>query len=210
MSSTAQELKVKARDLLPPEIARSVEAAIDTEVAERRRALGAGPTGQTSSIRTAYLGDALYARLGTGVFTGRPTVQWNGMDTFVFLEDRTAPFKYKTASGRIIQPKSIPTDGGSTPRLLHGLKNFSPWGYGPAYIIHDWLFAAHRKNLSPDNDWQFEDTATSLAECIRTLMESGYDAADGTRRKLGKAEDTLYLIYQAVRSSFALDIWNTP
>lgn len=212
MSATASELKGRARELLPPENARSVEVAIDADVAARARTrdLSGSPTANPSSILTAFLGDALYERLGTGSFVGRPTVQWNGMDSFLFLEDPATPFAFRTASGRIIRPRGIPTDGGSTPRLLHGLKNFSPWGYGPAYIIHDWLFAAHRKSLAPDNDWSFEETATALAECIKTLMAVGFQAANSTTQKLEKAEDTLYLIYQAVRSSFALDIWNSP
>jgi uncharacterized protein DUF1353 len=208
MSATVSELKYRAQALFPPEIARSVEAAIDAEVTERARESAAVPGPEASSILTAYLGDALYERLGVGVFTGRPTVQWNGMNSFVFLAS-TPLFTYRTASGRLIEPRKIQTDGGSVPRLLHVFQNFSPWGYGPAYIIHDWLFAAHHQNLPPDNDWNFEDTATALAEAIKTLMAVGFTADDGRVQKLDKAEDTLYLIYQAVRSPIALDMWSS-
>jgi hypothetical protein len=210
MSSSAAELKAKARELLPPPIAQSVEASIDAELAERARNQHSGPSARPSSIWTAYLGDEFYGTLPTGRFTGRPTVQWNGMDSFIFLEDTATPFTYQTASARLIRPRTIITDGGSTPRFLHALKNFSPRGYGPAYVIHDWLFVAHRKSLKPDHDWRFEDTATALAESIKTLMEIGFVAADGNTVKLDKAEDTLYLIYKAVLTPIAHDFWNAP
>jgi hypothetical protein len=208
MSASASELKTKARQLLPAPIAESVEASIDAEVAARARDEPDGPSARPSSIWTGYLGDELYRSLPTGRFTGRPTVQWNGMDSFVFIEDQANPFTYRTASGKVIRPQTGSTDGGSVPRLLHVFKALSPWGYGPGYIIHDWLFIAHRKSIEPDHNWRFEDTATVLAECIKTLMDAGFVAADGRTVKLDKDEDSLYLIYQAVLTPIARGYWN--
>jgi hypothetical protein len=33
------------------------------------------------------------------------------------------------------------TDGGSIPQPLRAIKVYSPWGYAPAFLVHDWLFA---------------------------------------------------------------------
>lgn len=210
MLTSPDELKAKARDLLPPEVAGEVQSAIDAEVAERsdREIMAQPGAARTYSAATFYLADRLYAELGSGQFSGRPTVQWNGMDSFIFLEDAAHPFSYRSASGRVITPKRMTTDGGSIPRLLHALRKFSPWGYGPAFVIHDWLFCAHHKNQPPDNNWTFEGTATALAECMKSLMENGFTDADGAVQKLDKEEDTLYLIYQAVASGFAKSIWD--
>jgi hypothetical protein len=216
MAATPDVLKSKARALLDPEIAATVEVAIEADAQKQEAAArtqimqdGAGPTAEAESIATVFLGDAFYDKLGTGRYTSRPIVQWNGMDSFILLEDKANSFSYTTAAGRLIKPRSIPTDGGSTPRILHGLRKFSPWGYGPAFIIHDWLFYAHRNKVKPDDDWQFEDTAKALGECIKCLMAVGYVDAAGKTVKLDKDEDTVYLIYQAVRSQIAKGIWDS-
>jgi hypothetical protein len=74
------------------------------------------------------------------------------------------------------------TDGGSIPRPLRAFDGFSPWGYGPAYIMHDWIFAAHHclvQGLPDPQDpveyakvakFGFEDSAELLAEVMKTLM----------------------------------------
>jgi hypothetical protein len=33
------------------------------------------------------------------------------------------------------------TDGGSIPQPLRAIKVYSPWGYAPAFLVHNWLFA---------------------------------------------------------------------
>jgi hypothetical protein len=194
MPAPQPELKAKARELLPPAIAEFVEVAIDADVSAPPRPPGSRPLPQArpEGIGTLYLGDAFYAGLGLGRFQGRPTVQWNGMDSFVFLQDTAAPFSYTTARGRIIAPNSMSTDGGTIPRIFQVLRKFSPWGYGPSFVIHDWLFAAHRGALAPDADWAFEDTAMVLAESMKSLMETGFVNADRQSVRLEKAEDTLY------------------
>jgi hypothetical protein len=141
-------------------------------------------------------------------------VTWNGLlpdnktPRFVYQPDNQTPFTFTTSSGRKITPGLMDTDGGSIPRVLHGIAKFSPWGYAPGYIIHDWIFTAHKCRHEPDDDITFEDSATILAECIKTMMEVGFEDFDGQTVKFKKAEDTMYLIYKAVASSIALRLWN--
>ncbi|MHA3115269.1 DUF1353 domain-containing protein [Acinetobacter sp. ANC 4635] len=160
------------------------------------------------SLFTVFLSDNFYADLGVGRFTGRLMVCWNGMDEFVFIPDNSHPFSYTSSDGRTITPKLMYTDGGSIPRVLRGLSKFSSWGYAPAFIIHDWLFAAHKCKYAPDTDWDLQSSALILAEAIKTLMEVGYENYEGHQVKLEKGEDTLYLIYLAVKSFIAQDIWD--
>jgi len=49
-----------------------------------------------------------------------------------------------------------------------------------------------------------------LAEAVKTMMEEGYTTFDGAAQKMPKAEDTLYLIYFAVKSNTAKSIWDLP
>jgi len=63
------------------------------------------------------------------------------------------------------------TDAGTIPQILWTLPGFSPWEFGPAYIIHDWEFrsrACHKLKKS------FFDVNQTLMEGIKTLMESGH------------------------------------
>ncbi len=159
------------------------------------------------SVATAFLADAFYERLKPGKFTGRLHLIWDGMDDFVFSPSEHHAFAFTTHSGRVIRPGLMYTDGGSIPQALRGFKKFSSWGYAPAYIIHDWLFTAKKCKQSPDDNWAFPATAWVMAEAIKTLMEVGYVDYQGQKVKLPKAEDTLYLMYLAVRSSIAKNCW---
>lgn len=129
------------------------------------------------------------------------------MDDFVFIPDREQPFSYLTSDGLIIAPQIMQTDGGSIPRILRGLKKFSSWGYAPAFMVHDWLFTAKKCKHAPDTEWTFPQSAQVMAEAMKTLMEVGFKNHDGQIVKLPKAEDTLYLMFQAVSSFIAEDLW---
>lgn len=160
------------------------------------------------SATTLFLADDFYNNLGFGEFSGRLILSWNGMDRFIFVPDQENPLVYRTSNGRLIEPKFMETDGGSIPRVLRGLKKFSSWGYAPAFIVHDWLFTAKKCNYRPDNDWTFAQTAAIMAEAMKTLMERGYPDFHGEIIRLDKAEDTLYLMYQAVSSFLAEELWD--
>jgi hypothetical protein len=213
MAATASRVKAQARKLFKPAVARAVAREIDRakampEVTTRRPA-GASVISSRSSL-TGWRGDRLYRDLGTGTFEGRISLIWNGPDLFVYNVDPNHPFQYTTAAGRVIRPQLMDTDGGSIPKLLRGVGNFSSWNYAPAFIIHDWLFVAHKCNSAPDNNWEFEETATVMAECIKTLMVRGFTDYDGANVKLPKDEDTLYAMYLAVGSRIARNAWNDP
>ena len=155
--------------------------------------------------------ERFYRKIDAGEFNGAPSVTWNGYDrehdrpTFIYRE---SSFAYITASRRRIKPQTMDTDGGSIPKALHSVGNFTPWTYAPAYIIHDWLFVAHRCGSAPDNDIDFETSALLLAESIKTLMEVGFVTTDGKRATLPKDQDTLYLVYLAVKSPVARKLWD--
>ena len=214
MTRTADELALLADEMFSDDLARELKLRI----AEARRA---GTPSEPDpgdihpkGIATGYLGDELYERLGVGSFSGRLVVEWNGFDfendrpTFIFRPDPAAPFRYTTSSGRVFEPRLMDTDGGTIPLILHGIKKFSPWGYAPAYVIHDWLFVAHKCGVTPDNDVSFAQSADILGEAIKTLMVVGHADYDGTTKVFPKAEDTLYLIHLAVGSSIAKRMWD--
>ena len=83
-----------------------------------------------------------YLAVRPGQFSGKLDVRWIENDRFLFLSRTEEPFVFKRPDGQIIRPGPMYTDGGSIPRLLWGIKGYSPWGYAPAYIVHDWLFEA--------------------------------------------------------------------
>lgn len=216
MLKEPNELRQTASSVFSPELAEDVISKInkDEETAKNEYYLNSGeggfsPLGPT----TFYLGDRFYNQLETGEFTGYWKIQWNGTDKsglpkFKYLPDANEPFAYRTSLQRIITPQIMDTDGGSIPRIFHIFKNLSPWKYAPAYIIHDWIFLAHQKNISPDNDINFEDSALILAESIKTMMTSGFRDYEENIQVFEKSEDTLYLIYLAVSSFIAKKLWN--
>lgn len=53
-----------------------------------------------------------------------------------------------------ITPLEMDTDGGSLPKLAQFMLNTSSWAYGPAYMIHDWEFAAHYMAQKDTSDVQ--------------------------------------------------------
>jgi len=117
-----------------------------------------------------WVGPNANSQLGDGKFLYVP----RDGDELVFRRDPSANPSQGNAE---IRPAAFYTDGGSIPRAAQSLRGFNAWGYGPAYVIHDWLFAA-RKCLN-DNDatdamkpianMDFQESADVLAEAIKTL-----------------------------------------
>jgi hypothetical protein len=92
------------------------------------------------------------------------------------------------------------TDGGSIPRPFWVLRNYSPWGYGPAFIVHDWLFRMQNCKVPGYEKYSIEDAATIMSEVMKTMMESpGFDYGSKT---------TVYLMYEAVQTAPAREAWN--
>ena len=75
-------------------------------------------------------------------------------------------------NGQSIRPGPMYTDGGSIPRFLWGIEGYSPWGYAPAYIVHDWLFVAQHCGYEPDNQHTFGDSVAVIAEGLKAVMET--------------------------------------
>jgi hypothetical protein len=210
MFSSSEALKELAFEQYIDGLAQAIGEQIDTELqtmAERLPSAKKRGSVATYSLTTLFLADSFYRKTGVGKFSGRLVVIWNGMDSFVFSPDPSQPFNYTTSEGRIIEPKLMHTDGGSVPRILRGLKKFSSWGYAPAFIVHDWLFTAKKCQYGPDRDFTFLESAQIMAEAIKTLMEVGFTDFNGNNIKLEKAEDTMYLMYLAISSFIAEDVW---
>ena len=100
-------------------------------------------------------------------------------------------------------------------------KGFSPWGFGPAYIVHDWIFYAQHCYVDRDQadkplyedgkrfadvyksaDYQmidFNESAEVLAEVIKTIVDNGEVKPENVPATL---------ISAAVDSMFAQALWN--
>lgn len=89
---------------------------------------------------------------GQGVIVGRPSIDWIKPDKFVYVRSKNPAFSFKRPNGETIKPGSIETDGGSIPRILWAQKGFSPWTYAPGYLIHDWMYEAHRRGVPAGTD----------------------------------------------------------
>lgn len=159
-----------------------------------------------------------------GEISGRLVVLWDGEDNFIYYPAPGNPLTYKLppvlaaklgADKIVMTPGAIFTDGGSIPRPVRGVVGFSPWGYGPAYIIHDWLFVVHHcivhegtgnlRRTTPDQielaeQVDFPTSADILAGVIRALAKQEWVP----QRAL--APDA---IYTAVDSVIAKRLWDS-
>lgn len=128
-----------------------------------------------------------YETTKPGTFRGEVAVVWlkgtgpSGDGTFVYVPTPLKPLTFmrpegKTA-GKSITPPMMYTDGGSVPGLARAFRGLTPWNYGPAYIVHDWVFMARQcLNLGKtDAEYtvleklSFQDSAEIIAESIKAL-----------------------------------------
>ena len=141
-----------------------------------------------------------YDSFQTGKLEGKLIVQWIEPDLFIFLPDEAKPLSFTRSNGEKIVPGRMLTDGGSIPRPLWILRSYSPWGYAPAFIVHDWLFNIKHCRSPGYEQYTYEDAASILAEVMKTMMETKRVEVD----KL-----TLVSMHAAVSSSIAKDLWDT-
>jgi hypothetical protein len=142
-----------------------------------------------STICVAACASFTYESTSAGKLRGQLLVVWVGEDRFVYWPYTNDPLTFTLAPDlqqklgiQTIRPGLMYTDGGSIPRPLRAFDGFSPWGYAPAYILHDWVFAAHYCIVQGKPDpsdiveyekikrFAFEDSAALLAEVMKTLM----------------------------------------
>lgn len=144
-----------------------------------------------------------YNNVPVGELHGKLTLEWVGPDQFIYRPDAQHPFYFKRANGEVIKPGSVFTDGGTIPRPLWAFRGYSPWGFGSAYVAHDWLFSAHHCGYPDAKNHTVFTTADVLSECIKTLMERDKNKPESLRNP-----SLLLTIDKAVRSKIAQDLWN--
>ncbi len=147
---------------------------------------------------TGGCASVMYKRTATGKFSGKLYVEWVSPNLFVYRPDPAEPLVFVTSDGRRIQPQKMYTDGGSIPRLFWSVPDFGPWDFGPAYIVHDWLFAQHHCKVDDWASYDFASSARILAEAMKTQMEKG-----------GQPEPfVVYAVHEAVLTPIASRLWN--
>lgn len=128
-----------------------------------------------------------------GRLQGTLLLQWDSEDGFIYVPDPSDPLIYASAGKSNIRPGRMYTDGGSIPRVFWSAKGFSPWAYGPAYILHDWLFNEHRCKRLPDGTagYTLAEANVVLYDAIGILVAQGKADSNGEARRLIKwAVDT--------------------
>ncbi|MBC2736535.1 MAG: DUF1353 domain-containing protein [Desulfobacteraceae bacterium] len=140
-----------------------------------------------------------YSKTNVGTLTGNVRVQWLEPDKFLFIPDSNKPLSFKRHNGDVITPGIMYTDGGSIPRPLWGVRNYSPWGYAPAFIVHDWLFVMKHCNNEALGDYDVDDAGMVMSEIIKTLMEK--------EENIEINKFVLYSMHKAVTSEIAEELW---
>jgi hypothetical protein len=153
-------------------------------------------------LATTVAGCASLITYGDGVLKGRVVIQWSRQDQFIYLKGST-PLSFKPSfMNTAIVPETMYTDGGSIPQIFWSIPGLSPWGLGPAYIIHDWLFLVHRCQRPAPPEVAaitFEQSAQVLAEVGKALVAAGLID-----------DNKLEEIVWAIRTKYARNIWDRP
>jgi len=143
-----------------------------------------------------------YKKVETGKLKGTITLKWAKPDLFLFEPDEDDPLTYlRNGESKPIVPGVMFTDGGSIPRPMRAFKNYSPWGYAPAFIVHDWLFVMQHCKVEGYEKFTLDSSALIMSEVMKTMMES-------PEFKFGDKQ-TLYLMYLAVKTPLAKKWWES-
>jgi hypothetical protein len=164
-----------------------------------RKWLGLGIVASLSAASLGIAWAASYDDFPVGTLKGKLIVQWWEPDKFIFLPDKDNPLTFVRSNGTAISPGRMFTDGGSIPRMLWVFRNYSPWGYAPAFIVHDWLFEMKHCGMPGNENYDHHIAATVMAEVVRTMMET---------KKVDVAKLTLLSMYEAVDSRIAQGYWD--
>jgi hypothetical protein len=142
-----------------------------------------------------------YDRTEVGTLKGRLVIEWIDQDRFIFLPDAQDPLTFTRKNNEVIRPERMYTDGGTIPTALRAIKSYSPWGYAPAFIVHDWLFVTKHCKVAGYESYDLDKAATVMAEVMKTVMEN---PKYGGPNKL-----VHYSMYEAVRSPKAKEYWDS-
>jgi hypothetical protein len=157
----------------------------------------AGPMAATAGgpKAAALLGNWGNYQPGQFESLNRVRLRWSEPDLFELVPRATQPFAFIRPNGQRIEPTNFFTDGGSIPRIVSALNGrLTPWGYGPAYLIHDWEFDRHHCGATKS----FNAVRDTLMEALKTLMTT----------VVPKNLVAFDLIYAGVSSSVAKALWN--
>ncbi|MEJ2124824.1 MAG: hypothetical protein P8Y47_08440 [Alphaproteobacteria bacterium] len=168
----------------------------------RRERLEASQEKADTFVRKSIIGDyfsADYNATPAGTFQNldKINLRWLRPDWFEYIPDPERPFSFTRASGEVITPNQMLTDGGTIPRALWVKPEFSPWCYTPCFLVHDWEFDQHHAEASAKT---FEDVRDTLAEGLKTLMESN---------EFPKGERIFSAIYAGVSTDIAREYWDS-
>jgi hypothetical protein len=141
-----------------------------------------------------------YDTVSVGTLKGKLTVQWIEPDIFLFVPDTDSPLTFTRSNGEKIVPGRMLTDGGSVPRPLWILRNYSPWGYAPAFVVHDWLFEVHHCQYDGFKKYSYKDAASIMSEIMKTMM---------VLKKVEVDRLTLWSMHAAVASPIAEKQWDS-
>ena len=171
----------------------------DAKVARRERVNESITRGAELRTRDWIIDDLIAADYGAtpvGSFENadRIHLRWDRPDWFEYLPDPAAPFSFTRASGEVIAPERMLTDGGSVPRWFWAKEGLSPWGHVPAFLVHDWEF--DRRHAGAEKS--FEAVRNTIAEALKTLMETGVTP---------RSEAAFRMIYAGVSSWIAKKLW---
>jgi hypothetical protein len=128
-----------------------------------------------------------------------PGPKWHGPDIFEFIPKGKDPdsFRFVPPKGQPVVPRNMFTDVGTIPRLAGVFRRgLTPWGYAPAYLVHDWEFEQHHCDQTAKT---FDEVRDTMMQCVKTLMEKGL---------VPKNLFDFWLLYQAIDSLFAHRYWD--
>jgi Protein of unknown function (DUF1353) len=145
-----------------------------------------------------------------GELSGRLALAWDDGYSFVAYPVKGNELTYRLPKDHRlagvlgeIRPQIMYTDGGSIPRTFWSFDGLSPWEYGPAFIIHDWIFSRHYCKK--------KDYPVTLAEANDILLDAMIllDAQVARRhgRRPHNAGQVRRLIDAAV-TNFSKSVWD--
>lgn len=140
-----------------------------------------------------------YQQTLPGTLSGNLIIEWYGPDKFLVIPDARKPLTFTRANGEVIRPGMLYTDSSRLPRSLWVTRNYTPWNYTPAFVIHDWIYELHHCRVVGAQRYDPDSAAQVMAEVIRTLMD---DPLYGGHNPLN-----LYALYRSATAPAARRLW---